>query len=72
MNKNVSLIVFICAVLVILWAISGNKAPKIPGNERHAAIADAAACPGCHANGKASPLKPAHPPKEQCLLCHKR
>jgi hypothetical protein len=28
-------------------------------------------CAACHGPGKRSPLKSSHPPKEDCLLCHK-
>jgi hypothetical protein len=30
-----------------------------------------AACAACHAPGMRAPLKSSHPPKEDCLQCHK-
>jgi len=72
MNKNVSLVLLVAVVLVFLWAISGSRAPKVPRDKVHAALLDNASCAPCHATGMKSPLKPAHPPKEQCLICHKK
>ncbi|MGA2192470.1 MAG: hypothetical protein ABSG42_03725 [Nitrospirota bacterium] len=64
----------ILGVVIILYALSltGTKAPKIPPDMTHASITIAADCQGCHSPGKSSPLKKAHPPKDQCFECHKR
>ena len=62
--------VVIIAVLVVLSS-TGKKAPAIPPDIIHSAITTQEACAGCHALGKQAPLKASHPPKEQCLICHK-
>ena len=70
-NKNVQLIGFIAIVLLLLFAISGKRMKPVPGDEKHALAVDNASCVACHAPGKIFPLIPTHPPKEQCLTCHK-
>ena len=70
-NKNVQLIGFILIVLLLLFSISGKKIKPVPGDAQHALALDNASCVACHAPGKISPLIPTHPPKEQCLTCHK-
>jgi hypothetical protein len=70
-NKNIQLIGFILIVLLLLVAISGKRVKPVPGDKRHALASDNVSCLACHAPGKISPLIPTHPPKEQCLTCHK-
>jgi len=70
-KMTVQLIGFILIVLAILFAITGKRVMPVPGDVRHAAARDVASCGACHAPGGAAPLKPGHPPKEQCLICHK-
>jgi len=60
----------IIAVLAILSS-SGKKAPSIPPDNIHSTITTQEGCAACHAPGKQWPLKASHPPKEQCLICHK-
>lgn len=60
----------IIAVLVILSS-TGKKAPFIPSDDFHKNITTLEGCVSCHAPGKQAPLKASHPPKEQCLVCHK-
>jgi len=60
----------IIAVLVILSS-SGKKAPPIPPDNIHSTITTQEGCATCHAPGKQAPLKADHPPKEQCLICHR-
>jgi mono/diheme cytochrome c family protein len=43
----------------------------LPRDETHLQVLSNSLCQTCHGPGKQSPLKPSHPPKEQCLLCHK-
>jgi hypothetical protein len=62
--------VVIIAVLVIVSS-SGKKAPPIPADNIHSTITTQEGCVTCHAPGKPAPLKADHPPKEQCLICHK-
>jgi hypothetical protein len=76
-------IAFIGALIFILFLVNngGGKAPNIPNDERHRTVLDALAkgkekevvelvCATCH-NPVKFPLSKGHPPKEQCLICHK-
>jgi len=73
MNKSWHLIVAGAAVLIILFFLSstGKKAPAIPSDSLHAGMITNEACLPCHTPGKQVPLKETHPPKEQCMVCHK-
>ena len=66
---------FAAAAAVLLFLVylsSGNHPPFIPSDDLHKTITADAACTKCHGPGKLSPLKDSHPPKEQCLICHKK
>ncbi len=72
MKNNIVLIIFALALLSFLFFLSSSKkAPVQPDDEAHKQALSNALCQTCHGVGKKSPLKPSHPPKEQCLLCHK-
>lgn len=72
MKKNILLIAAAAAILLFLFYLStGKKVPLIPGDDLHRAVTTNEACVECHAPGKRSPLKATHPPKEQCIICHK-
>ncbi len=72
MKKNLSFIVFAAAVLLVLAVLSsGKKPPLIPSDAAHSVVTTESGCIGCHGQGRTAPLKPSHPPKEQCLVCHK-
>lgn len=70
MRKNITLVVFILLVLVFLIAISGKRASPVPDDTVHAGVLEVASCLTCHAQGRQTPLKASHPPKDQCLICH--
>lgn len=72
--KNSSIyIVFVLAVLLALYALSAGKHPPfIPVDHLHAGIRKDATCMTCHAPGMQAPLKASHPPKAECLICHKQ
>ena len=72
--RDISFVVAVLAVLALLYylSISGRELPKIPSDAVHIAAKVKQDCEGCHAPGKSSPLKPQHPPKDQCFVCHKR
>ena len=74
MKKSWPLIVAGAAVLIVLFFAStaGKKPPFIPLDSFHAGLKTNEACLPCHAPGKQAPLKDAHPPKEQCVVCHKQ
>lgn len=43
----------------------------VPEDEYHPRPLAVALCRDCHAPGKMAPQPPDHPPKEQCMLCHR-
>lgn len=72
MKKNALFIAAAVAILLLLLVLSrGKKAPSIPADDSHRVVTTNEACAECHAPGKRAPLKETHPPKEQCLICHK-
>jgi hypothetical protein len=72
MKSTMGFIAFAAILLLLLFLLSsGRKAPDIPVDVLHRVITTDAACTECHAPGKAAPLKPSHPPKEQCMICHR-
>ena len=73
MKNTIGFILFAAAIVLVLFFLStsGKKAPFIPSDDLHRIINTETACTECHAPGKRAPLKPSHPPKEQCLVCHK-
>jgi hypothetical protein len=71
MKKNMIFIVAAVVLLVLFFLSSRNKVPFIPADNLHKSITTNEACGECHAPGKRAPLKEGHPPKEQCLVCHK-
>jgi len=73
MNKSWSIIIAAAAVLLFLVYLSatGKKPPVIPLDRLHGDLKTNEACLPCHAPGKRSPLKDTHPPKEQCVVCHR-
>jgi hypothetical protein len=72
MKKNILFIAVAAAVLIFLFYLStSKKVPLIPDDDLHRIVATNEACSACHAPGMRAPLKATHPPKEQCLICHK-
>ena len=75
-------IAVIVAVLGTLFMSTGKvKAKNVPNDEKHRLFHEfmrkggnrvevEKGCTSCHGS-KYIPLSKAHPPKEQCLLCHK-
>lgn len=61
-------------VLVIggLFTLSEKEFAPLPGDAVHADLTKNSSCTNCHGEGGESPLSDKHPPKEQCLTCHKR
>lgn len=72
MKNTIGIAVFILVVLLLLFLLSSSKkVPPIPSDVLHSGITTDAGCVACHGPAKQAPLKPTHPPKEQCLVCHK-
>ncbi len=73
MRKTMSFVIFVVVVLAFLFYLSQTKkAPFMPSDALHAGLTSEKACAECHGPGKNSPLLPGHPPKEQCLICHRK
>jgi len=73
MKSTWTLAILAALVLIFLYYLSSShNVPAVPQDERHRNAITNASCSDCHAPGRQAPLKPAHPPKEQCLICHKR
>jgi len=72
MKSTVIFIVFVFAVLGFLYAISGKKYSQLPADSSHINVTDTAPCMECHGIGKQNALKSTHPPKFDCLKCHKQ
>jgi hypothetical protein len=73
MKNSWSLIAAGAAIVALLFFLSssGKKPPVIPADAAHSGLNTNESCAPCHASGKASQLKEKHPPKEQCMVCHK-
>lgn len=73
-------IVLVLAMLIIM-STGGQQAKMVPADDKHRPFYEAmekgadrvkteGGCTTCH-NPQANPLPKKHPPKEQCLICHK-
>jgi uncharacterized paraquat-inducible protein A len=73
MKSTLIFLVFVLAVVAFLSLISGKRVPPpfIPQDSQHIALHDPQACLECHGPDKAAPLKTGHPPKRECMRCHK-
>ncbi len=68
-------------LVVLIMSTAHEKAKRVPSDEKHRAFYEAVekgrnrieverGCVTCH-SAQAIPLPKKHPPKEQCLICHK-
>ncbi len=73
MKNTLIFVAFVLVVLGMLFAISGKRVPPplIPDDVIHETVNDVSACMNCHGPGKSAAMKKAHPPKFECLKCHK-
>ena len=73
MKGTLVFLVFVIAVLAFLSMISGRRVPPpfIPQDNQHVVLHDPKACLECHGPDKMAPLKERHPPKRECMKCHK-
>ena len=76
---TIAAVVLVLAVLII--STTREKAKRVPADDKHRPFYEAMekggnrieveeGCITCH-NSQAIPLPKKHPPKEQCLICHK-
>lgn len=63
--------VFVLLVVGLLFTLTGNKSPRIPDDENHVTFTVEESCRECHGPEGDVPRKETHPPKDQCLECHK-
>ena len=57
--------------LLYLLSVTGRKPPDLPPDRAHVSARTVDECKACHDAGKQSPLRKEHPPKDQCLECHR-
>ena len=82
-RKDLFAIVAVAVLAAILVFVSAGreKGKAVPRDDTHRPFYEAMqrgadrgeterGCRACH-NGRANPLPKKHPPKEQCLICHK-
>ncbi len=73
--------VIVAVIVVLIMSTTREKAKPVPFDVKHRAFYEAMkkgkertelerGCASCH-NIQAIPLPKKHPPKEQCLICHK-
>jgi hypothetical protein len=62
---------FVVIVIGLLSTISGKRAERIPDNEYHINLSDSAYCLTCHGPGQKFARFDTHPPKDDCIACHK-
>ena len=71
----------VLVLVVLVMSTFREKAKRVPADDKHRASYEAIkkggdrteverGCIPCH-NSQAIPLPKKHPPKEQCLICHK-
>ncbi len=71
MKNTFIFIAFVLFVLGFLYSISGSRAPRIPEDKLHKIIDTTVTCIECHSATGETPRGEKHPPKDQCLECHK-
>lgn len=72
LQKNLIFIAGSLLVVGLLAFLAGaRKTRYVPQDENHPRPLVVALCRDCHAPGKLAPQSPKHPPKEQCMLCHR-
>jgi len=71
MKNTLGFVMIAFVLLGLLFFLSSKKYPPLPKDKDHATITSDAACFDCHGKGQRNQLKPEHPPKFECLKCHK-
>ena len=69
--QTVVFVVFVLVVIALLSLISGRRSPRIPDNEAHVDLVNVEYCLTCHGEGGEFARGEEHPPKDECLVCHK-
>ena len=69
--QTVVFVVFVVVVVGGLSLISGERSGRIPDNAVHVDLANVEYCLTCHGAGMEFARGDSHPPKDECILCHK-
>jgi len=72
MRKNIVFAGVIIFILALLYFLSTEEFVQIPLDKEHINITNEKVCLDCHGEGRKNQLSKEHPPKYQCLKCHKR
>jgi hypothetical protein len=64
-------IVFIFLILFILWNAPPIEGPPIPNDDEHSNIEEETSCMECHIFEELLKGNTYHPPKTECLECHR-
>lgn len=70
---TLSLVTVVVVSLILIYSpdLPGGDAPAIPADIFHSYVIANAGCFTCHTPGKQMPLREGHPPRTDCLVCHK-
>lgn len=71
MMQTVIFIAFVLVVIFLLSSISGERSARIPDNPVHVNLTDIEYCLTCHGPGGEYMRSENHPPKDNCIICHK-
>jgi len=75
MTKLHKSLIFFGGILLMVGSLALLAGPRtkryVPEDENHPRPLVVTTCRDCHAPGKMAPQPPDHPPKEQCMLCHR-
>ncbi len=69
--QTVIFIAFVLAIIGLLTAISGERSARIPDDPVHVNLTDSEYCLTCHGPGGEFMRPENHPPKDNCIICHK-
>jgi hypothetical protein len=71
-KKTLAFGVGIVLLVIALTIVSrSTQPPRLPADNDHRGLSSNASCRPCHGEGSPSPLKPGHPPKDDCVHCHR-
>lgn len=63
-------VTLVVGTLTVL-SMQGTPRPRVPLDDIHPRPLALDRCRECHAPGQDAPLPEQHPPKDQCLECHR-